>query len=66
MKPHDMSKLKISLVNSLRQSDTNVCVSKLTNIGSDNGLLPGRRQAIICTNAGILLIGPLGTNLVKL
>ena len=31
-------------------------------IGSDNGLLPVRRQAIIWTNAGILLIGPLGTN----
>ena len=28
-------------------------------IGSDNGLSPGRRQAIIWTNAGILLIGPL-------
>ena len=39
-----------------------ICVSKLTNIGSDNGLSPGRRQAIIWTNAGILLIGPLGTN----
>ena len=36
---------------------------KLTTIGSDNGLWPGRRQAIICTNAGILSIGPLGTNL---
>ena len=35
---------------------------KLTIIGSDNGLSPGRRQAIIWTNAGILLIGPLGTN----
>ena len=31
-------------------------------IGSDNGLSPARRQAIIWTNAGILLIGPLGTN----
>ena len=31
-------------------------------IGSDNGLSPGRHQAIIWTNAGILLIGPLGTN----
>ena len=30
--------------------------------GSDNGLSPGWRQAIIWTNAGILLIGPLGTN----
>ena len=29
---------------------------------SDNGLSPGRRQAIIWTNAGILLIGSLGTN----
>ena len=39
-----------------------ICVSKLTIIGSDNGLSPGRHQAIIWTNAGILLIGPLGTN----
>ena len=31
-------------------------------IGSDNGLSPVRRQAIIRTNAGILLIGPRGTN----
>ena len=30
-------------------------VSKLTTIGSDNGLSPGRRQAIIWSNAGILL-----------
>ena len=41
---------------------THICVGKLTNIGSDNGLSPGRRQAIIWTNAGISLIGPLGTN----
>ena len=41
---------------------THIFVSKLTIIGSDNGLSPGRRQAIIWTNAGILLIGPLGTN----
>ena len=39
-----------------------ICVNKLTIIGSDNGLLPGRRQAIIWTNNGILLTGPLGTN----
>ena len=39
-----------------------LCVSKLTIIGSDNGLSPGRRQAIIWTNAGILLIRSLGTN----
>ena len=31
-------------------------------IVSDNGLSPGRRQAIIWTNAGILIFGPLGTN----
>ena len=41
---------------------THICVNKLTIIGSDNGLSPGRRQAIIWTNDGILLIGPLGTN----
>ena len=39
-----------------------ICVSKLIIIGSDNGLLPGRHQAIIWTNAGILFIGPMGTN----
>ena len=38
-----------------------MCVGKLTNIDSDNGLLPEWRQAIIWTNVGILLIGPLGT-----
>ena len=42
---------------------THICVSKLTNIGSDNGLSPRRRQAIIWTNAGILLVGTLGTNI---
>ena len=41
---------------------THICVGKLTIIGSDNGLSPGRCQAIIWTNAGILLIEPLGTN----
>ena len=42
---------------------THICVGKLSIIGSDNGLSPGRRQAIILTNTGILLIGPLGINL---
>ena len=41
---------------------THICVGKLNIIGSDNGLSPERRQAIIWTNTGILLIGPLGTN----
>ena len=40
-----------------------ICVSKLTIIGSDNGLLSGWGQAIILTSAGILLTGPLGINL---
>ena len=31
-----------------------ICVSRLAISGSDNGLSPGRRPAIIWTNAGIL------------
>ena len=41
---------------------THICASKLTIIGSDNGLSPGRRQAIIWTNVGILLIRTSATN----
>ena len=41
---------------------THICVGKLTIIGSDTGLSPSRRQAIIRTNTGILLIRTLGTN----
>ena len=41
---------------------THICINELNIIGSDNGLLPDRRQAIIWTNAGILPIGPLRTN----
>ena len=41
---------------------THICVGKLTIISSNNGLSPSRRQAIIWTNAGILLIGPRGTS----
>ena len=37
---------------------THICVSKFSILGSDNGLSPGRHQAIIKTNAGILLIWP--------
>ena len=63
---------------SINQSSENVCyihrelshwgrmmyiyVSNLTIIASDNGLSPGQLQAIIWTNSGISLIGPLGTN----
>ena len=49
---------------------THICVGKLTIIGSDNGLSPAWRQAIIRTNAGLLSIGPLLTyfseNLIKI
>ena len=41
---------------------THICFGKLIIIGSDNGLSPWRRQAIIWTNAGIWSMGPLGTN----
>ena len=39
-----------------------ICISKLIIIGADDGLSPGRHQAIIWTNAAILLIGSLETN----
>ena len=41
---------------------THICVGNLTIIGSDSGLSSDRRQAIIWTNDGILLIRTLGTN----
>ena len=41
---------------------THICVGSLTVMGSENGLLPGRRRAIIWTNAGISSIGTLGKN----
>ena len=41
---------------------THICVGKLTIIYSDNVFSPGRHQAIIWTNAAILLIWPLRTN----
>ena len=65
---HEMSKISITAIClktghlTHRGRVTYICVSKLIIIGSDNGLSPRRRQAIIWTNAGILLIGPLGTN----
>ena len=42
---------------------THICVGKLTIIGLDNGLSPGRREAIILTTAELLLIRHLGTKL---
>ena len=49
-------------LNSLRASDAVNDGSKLAIIGSDNGLSPGRCQAITWTNAGILLMRTLRTN----
>ena len=45
---------------------THICVDNLTIIGPDNVLSPGRRQTVIWTNAGILVIGPRGTNFSKI
>ena len=45
---------------------THIYVSKLNIIGSDNGLSPGWRQAIIFTSAGLLLIQNAGTNFRKI
>ena len=42
---------------------THSWVSKLTIIGSDNGLSPGRRRSIVCTSTGILLIRTQRTNI---
>ena len=49
--------MQLSWFDPLRPND-----AYITIIGTDDGLSPGRRQAIIWTNAGILLTGPLGTN----
>ena len=41
---------------------THICVGNLAIVGSHNCLSPGRRHAIIWTDAGILLIGPSETD----
>ena len=66
-KKYSVVKLKGLILYSWRPSE-HICVSKLTIIGSDNSLVawsPGRRQAIIWTNTGMLLIGPWGTNFIN-
>ena len=45
---------------------THIYVSKLNIIGSDNGLSHIRRQAIIWTNAGVLLITPFNEILIEI
>ena len=47
---------------SVNKSTTTNTSLNWANIGSDNGLSPGRRQTIIWTNARIWIIGPLGKN----
>ena len=39
---------------------------KLSTIGSDNGLSPGRRQANVWTSGGIMLTGLLEENLIEI
>ena len=52
-------------INSMRPSDAYMSVNYAI-IGSDNGLSPGQRQAIIWTNPGILLMGLFWTNFVEI
>ena len=42
-----------------------ISISKLTIMGSDNGLSPYQHQSIIWTNAEKLFTGPLETNISK-
>ena len=44
---------QVHVVSTHRGRVTHICVGNLTITGSDNGLSPGRRQAIIWTNARI-------------
>ena len=65
----EMSNDKISLLGSTLTHwgrVTHIWVGKLTIVGSNNGLSPGRRQTIIWANAAILLIGPLETNFIEI
>ena len=62
---HSFTKCSVSLLSNrdlLTIIGTDNGLPNITIIGSDNGLSPGQHQAIIWTGAGILLIGPLGTN----
>ena len=67
MKPYMLLCHQIPLHNQLIEVDWRIYASlKQIIIGSDNGLSPGRRQAIIGTNGGLLWIGALGTNFSKI
>ena len=56
-----MEKLSCQLV----EADLHMYAS-VNIIGSDNGLSPGWHQAIIWTNAGILLIRTLGIDYIEI
>ena len=62
----DSNRVLLTYVNDffhqLIEAEWYICDSKVTIIGSDYGLFPGRCQAIIWTNVGILVIGLLETN----
>ena len=47
-------------------NSSDICISKLTIIGSSNGLWPKQHLTIISTNAGILLTEPIVTNFNKI
>ena len=53
-------------VYSLRPSDAYMRQETRPSFRTDNGFLPDRPQAIIWTNAGLLSIGPSGTNFSKI
>ena len=63
LKPPEKVHVIELLLNSLRPTDAYMRLTKLTIIGSDNGLSYGRRQAIIWTSGWMLLIGSLGINI---
>ena len=54
-------RVKGSSLNSFPPSSAYMLSMNRVSIGSDYDLSPFRRQAITWTNAGILLIGPIGT-----
>ena len=68
LKPFHLFQLWLELTYGLAHwgRATPICVSKLTIIASDNGLSPGRRQAIIWNNARILSIGLFRTKFSKI
>ena len=45
---------------------THKCVSEINHCCLDKGLSPDRRQAIICTNGDLLLIGALGAIIMEI